>query len=211
MGDVESPQLGARDTTNGEEHVRTGLLVSLLLLVPVLIAWTGEAEQYLRQADGLLYSQGRLDEAVVAYDRAIDLDPKLVQAYIGRGEAYRRLGEWDKAIADAETAMRLDPGSFCLDSGRFCPWGAYHQRAQARMVLGDYEGAVADLSRVIELDPTVASAYLNRAVAHCNLKEFVEALADADRAIELDPDLKVPTSTAESKVVPEGCFKIGPP
>jgi lipoprotein NlpI len=42
-------------------------------------------------------------------DKALDLDPKYVDAYNGRGGAWLEKREYDKAIADYTTALELDP------------------------------------------------------------------------------------------------------
>lgn len=50
--------------------------------------------------------------AVAAYTKAIKLDPKCAKAYTGRGRAYANLdGNSDKAIADLNEAIRLNPKS----------------------------------------------------------------------------------------------------
>jgi tetratricopeptide (TPR) repeat protein len=39
----------------------------------------------------------------------LELDPNIANAYANRGIAYAHLGEIDKAIADYEKALALDP------------------------------------------------------------------------------------------------------
>lgn len=56
-----------------------------------------------------LLEEGRYDEAIVEFNRAIELAPKLAMAYTNRGSAYINKGELDKAIADCDKAIDLDP------------------------------------------------------------------------------------------------------
>ena len=49
------------------------------------------------------------DAAISAYSEAIRLDPKNVEAYIGRSCVYQGKGDFDRAIADATEAIRLGP------------------------------------------------------------------------------------------------------
>jgi tetratricopeptide (TPR) repeat protein len=52
------------------------------------------------------------------YNEAIRLDPKFVNAYLGRGNALSNKQEYDKAIADDNEAIRLDPTYALPDAGR---------------------------------------------------------------------------------------------
>lgn len=53
---------------------------------------------------------GDLDGAIAAYSEAISLDPWSAAAYLGRGTARSRKGLTRQAIADANEAIRIDPG-----------------------------------------------------------------------------------------------------
>lgn len=54
-------------------------------------------------------SEERYDEAVEVLSKAIDVEPKYVPAYVDRAAAYTALGDNEKAIADYETAIELEP------------------------------------------------------------------------------------------------------
>jgi tetratricopeptide (TPR) repeat protein len=56
-----------------------------------------------------LVARGDLDGAIAAYTEAIRLDPRSTTAYLGRGVARSRTGQFAEAIADATEAIRLDP------------------------------------------------------------------------------------------------------
>ena len=47
------------------------------------------------------------DQAVIAFSKAIEVDPMSEEAYIGRGDAYFELGEFEKARADYEKAAEI--------------------------------------------------------------------------------------------------------
>lgn len=62
---------------------------------------------------GIRYlSEGKYEEAVIAFTAAIEIDPKQAPAYVGRGEAYIGSGETEEnlamAQADYEMAIELD-------------------------------------------------------------------------------------------------------
>ena len=55
---------------------------------------------------GLAYdNQGRYDQAIANYSRAIELNPDYVSAYYNRGNAYDNQGRYHQAIADYSRAI----------------------------------------------------------------------------------------------------------
>jgi tetratricopeptide (TPR) repeat protein len=56
---------------------------------------------------------------------------------------YRRKGEYDRAIADASEALRLDP--------QLAP--AYFTRGEAYRRKGDFDRAIANLTEAVRLAP----------------------------------------------------------
>jgi len=56
------------------------------------------------------YEAKRWSEAAAAYSQAIELQPDHACAWGMRGQVYQRLGQWDKAIADASKAVELAEG-----------------------------------------------------------------------------------------------------
>jgi tetratricopeptide (TPR) repeat protein len=52
---------------------------------------------------------GRLAEAIADDTAAIGLDPRRSELFDERGRAYAKGGDLDRAIADFEEALRLDP------------------------------------------------------------------------------------------------------
>ena len=56
-----------------------------------------------------LANEGRYDEAIEKYNKAIELNPNYAIAYAGRGQAYFKLGQYDLAIPDLAKAIELDP------------------------------------------------------------------------------------------------------
>jgi tetratricopeptide (TPR) repeat protein len=70
----------------------------------------------------------------------------------GRGASYNNKGEYDRAIADLNDAIRLDPNlAFAYTNRGF----SYNNKDEC-------DRAIADLSNAIRLDPNSAAAYNNR-------------------------------------------------
>jgi tetratricopeptide (TPR) repeat protein len=49
----------------------------------------------------------RLEEAVQCYDKALEIDPKYVQAWYGKGDALYIMGRCGKVVVDLEEALVL--------------------------------------------------------------------------------------------------------
>jgi len=58
----------------------------------------------------LIYD-GKIDEAIRLLDDIIDNDSTLDEAYYLRGNAYRKLGNWQQALNNYLVAMELNPDS----------------------------------------------------------------------------------------------------
>ena len=95
------------------------------------------------------------------------------------GLVFNEDGEYQKAIANFDKAIELDP--------KLAP--AYNNRGWAYIELGEYEQGIADCNKAIELDPNLALAYSNRGLAYVRLGQYEQAITDCSKAIELDPGL----------------------
>jgi tetratricopeptide (TPR) repeat protein len=101
--------------------------------------------------------------------------------YLKRGEDLSGAREYDRAIADYTTAIRLKP-----DYAE-----AYNDRGFACYLKGDAERAIADFTRAIELRPDYPKAYNSRGVVYmAGGYGRAKAIADFDRAIALKPDFR---------------------
>lgn len=117
-------------------------------------------------------------DAVEFFSRQIDSEPTAV-ALASRARVWNYLGEYDKAIADCDEALRLDPA--CAT--------AFDRRAQALTATGRTDEALADFETAIGLTPDYASTYSHRARAWLAKDDFDKALADCDAALKIEPSL----------------------
>src|SRR6185436_8333745 len=105
------------------------------------------------------------------------------QRYIGyfnRGMGYHHAGEYLRALADFNEALKLRP--------QFAR--GYQARAFVKHDLGARDGAFADAARVIALNPADWYAYYCRAVILRDAGDYDGAIADLDRASNLEPQEK---------------------
>ncbi len=97
--------------------------------------------------------------------------------YSNLGNAWKKKGELDKAIAHYTRAIEIDPKSAI----------AYTNRGVDLKDKGKLDEAIADHTKAIEINPKSAIAYANRGNARLGTDELDKAIADYTRAIEIDP------------------------
>jgi tetratricopeptide (TPR) repeat protein len=97
--------------------------------------------------------------------------------YYERGLERAKKQEYDKAIADYDQAIELDPTNPEV----------YYARGYALRLQREYDKAIADYGRAITLSPADAAPYTGRSIAWVEKQEYAKALADCNKAIELDP------------------------
>jgi tetratricopeptide (TPR) repeat protein/predicted Ser/Thr protein kinase len=119
--------------------------------------------------------------AIVAYTKAIELDPKEPEFYLERCYPNWRTGHYKEIEADATRAIELEPKKVA----------GYHSRSMARQVLGNHEGSYADVEKVIELEPSKPAGYTLRAHARMRKKDYEGAIADFTKSMELAADNKM--------------------
>jgi len=103
---------------------------------------------------------------------------KQAEAYHDRGNVHSGQGDLDRAIADYDTAIFLQPDHV----------QAYNGRGMAYQRRGNLDRAMADYNRAIQLQPDYAETYYNRGLAYYYQRDLDHAMADWDKAVELKPD-----------------------
>jgi len=135
------------------------------------------ADSYFAQGN-TLQEAGKNQEAIDAYTKVIERNPRHSEAYRKRAISKLRLQQYREALADYETAIQLDPSNA----------GAYVGRGTARRrALSDVQGALADYTKAIELDPRHLSAYYSRGELRSAINDFAGAERDCQQSISLNP------------------------
>ena len=125
----------------------------------------------------VLEKLGRLEDAVEAFDTAVDCGmPPDAEYHHARGTNARHRGDHATAVAAFSAALKLDPRHRT----------ARANRAYARRKLGDFVGARRDYGKALADAPT-AKLYNARAYCSAKLEKFDAAVADYTEALRLDP------------------------
>ncbi len=169
---------------------------------------SAEAQNHLGIA---LAMKGRLDEAIVSFNRAIQLNEGFAAAYSNLANALRGKGRTREAIAVLRRAIELNPeftaahnnlGIVLRDAGQLDEAiGAYRRaieidpnNADAQCNLGItlsdrdlLDEAIIAYRRAVEIRPDFAEAFNNLGTALKDNAQLEEAVGAFDRAIELNP------------------------
>ena len=135
-------------------------------VLAVLLGWALEARAQMGAEEwflkgNTLSSTGRFDEAIEAYKRSIEKNPKATVAHFNLGLAYKNLNRMGEAAAAFEKTVELEPGN--LDA-RYSLGNAYNH-------LERWEDAIAQLNIVVHRRRADAEAHGNLGWAYYNYKK----------------------------------------
>jgi lipoprotein NlpI len=122
-----------------------------------------------------------IDESISACTRVINAGHmnahNFAITYTNRGNGYIIKKDPDRAIADFNQALQLDP-----------KYGhAFTGLGIAYNVKKDFDRAISDLDRAIQLEPQYSNAFAMRGDAYLGKHDYEGAMSDFNQAIRLDP------------------------
>jgi Flp pilus assembly protein TadD len=133
-------------------------------------------------------------------------------SYADRAAEWDDRGEYDKAIADYNRALAINPYDANSYNNRGFDWwkkgsldkaiadynqalaicptlgAAYSNRGVAWDDKGEHDKAVADFNQALAMDPNIAATYTNRGTIEAHRGEYDQANADYYRALAIDPN-----------------------
>ena len=120
--------------------------------------------------------QGKYEQAINEFTKAIELNPGYADIYNKRGLSYYNQEKYDQAIRDYNKAIELNPKYAEAFNNRGI---VFYQQEQ-------YDLAVSNYTKALEIDPKYAKAYHNRGLVYfVNLKDTDRGCADWQKACEL--------------------------
>ena len=131
------------------------------------------AVDYYNQGVAWAENEASTTEPLPTSTRRFGSIPSTSYAYSNRGYAWNAKKEYDRALADYDEAIRLDP--------KYAK--AYSNRGHAWCGKKEYDRAITDFNQAIRLDPNLADAYHGRGDAWENKGEYNKTIADYNQAI----------------------------
>jgi tetratricopeptide (TPR) repeat protein len=162
------------------------------------------------------YREGRPGDAIIAFQSAVQCNPKLMLAHIALAEAYLQRGNQNAALAAFHRALELEPRNGAALRGAASVYvrsQTPHKAVELLEILvkvepdnpealvdlgaayfatGDYEKAVPAYERALRLAPSSASAMLGLANIHLKKGEEEQAIAMLQKVARAAPRDFVP-------------------
>jgi tetratricopeptide (TPR) repeat protein len=135
-----------------------------------------EAEELYKQGVDSYYV-GDFKGAIVAFEKALEIDPKYHWVWYGLGTVLNGLGYYSEAIAAFEKALKIDPKCHFV----------WNDMGVTLKDLRRYSEAEAAFKKALEIDPKSHHAWNNLGIALNGLGRYSEAEAACEKALEIDP------------------------
>ena len=124
-----------------------------------------------------LSNQSKYGDALVAFDKAIELNPQYADAWRSKGIILNCLGKYDESLKAWNKVIEIDP-----QNARNWANKGFSLYGQSK-----YEDAANAYDKATQLDPRLAEAWVGRGFALLVISYFPSASLDSfDRAISLD-------------------------
>ncbi len=187
------------------------LLLVYSVVINLLVSVEAHAKANLFAGNSLVH-QGRADEAVEHFQKALALEPESAVFHGSLGTAYYQTKRLEEAITQYQIALKIDPDfadahnnlGLCLfQEGRVNEAIAHYQRAveikpdfaEAHKALGDclfqtgrLNEAILQYQKAVEIKPDYAEAHSNLGYSLFQAGRVNEAIAHFQRAVEIKPD-----------------------
>ena len=121
---------------------------------------------------------GKLDEAVLAFQKALLIKPDDAQAHYNMGNVLKDQEKFEEALGSYRKALSLKP-----DYSE-----AYLNMGNVLKDQGSLEGAFAAYKKALSIKPDYSEAYFNMGNALKDQEKYEEAIAAYNKAINLKPD-----------------------
>jgi len=131
--------------------------------------------------DGLgiaLVEEGKFEEAIMSFSKAILIAPDYLVPYINRGNTYEKIGHDQKAIDDYNQVIRIKPNHSI----------PYYDRGIVYKKLRQYLSALEDFNKAIYYKPDHPKYYYARGTVYEKLGQYQKAIEDYTQAVILKED-----------------------
>jgi protein O-mannosyl-transferase len=125
----------------------------------------------------LLFREGRVREAIVHFQKAVEIDAEQPEPQANLGNALLQNGDVEKAIAQYYNALRIKPNYAEV----------HYNLGNALLHNGRADEAIDHYEKAIALKPDYADAHNNLGIVLFQKGEVDQAIAHYQRALEINP------------------------
>ncbi|RLE10720.1 hypothetical protein DRJ00_00575 [Candidatus Aerophobetes bacterium] len=172
--------------------IRGGVgIAALLCAYVVLTRFLPQPEPVilLQEKGSRLYEEGRVDEAIAVYKKALKLNPEEYSIYLMLGVLYEEKGVLEEASRYFEEAKNLSPKKIDF----------YNQRGMIYYQRGKLDRAISDAKEALKIDPNSAASHFLLGSCYEVQGRVKEAISEYQMVSNLDTDPKL-TAMARIKM-----------
>jgi tetratricopeptide (TPR) repeat protein len=190
--------------------VLLGISVAASIYIMNVVVRANATELY-KQANTLSELQ-RYQDALVAYDKALEIRPDFAPAWQGQAKTLYNLQRYKEALTAYDKAIQLQTDSLASWTGRGLTLEKLQRyseaiatfdkalqfqnnspeiwtgKGNALLSLNRYDEAITAFDKTIELKPDDAQAWYSKGRALQNMKRYDDAIASYDKATQFKPD-----------------------
>jgi len=132
-----------------------------------------------KYAVGLMHlRRGNFDQAIIAYQQALELDSTLADAYNTLGYIYRKKNNYDLALENLYSAIKYRPE---FDQAYFNLGSVYYKQ-------GRITESINALLRAIEINPYHIQALNDLGANYIEVGKLRKAITSYEKLLKIDPD-----------------------
>jgi len=136
---------------------------------------------------GAIYNgRGKWQESISAYNKAIQIEPRNLRAFVGLADVYTHINKPKVAEQTYKRALGLQPGN----------WEAWTKYGSYQVETGQFDKAEKSFRKVVELIPDSVNAYSNLGAALLYLGDFKQAAKVFSKQAELQPSADIISNAA---------------
>jgi tetratricopeptide (TPR) repeat protein len=185
-------------------NARAAMLAAAVVAVAIVANWPMLSTDLMRtitehNLGAALQSEGRFDDAIEHYRRAVAIRPDYAPAHSNMGAAFRAKGDVSEAIASYERALSLRP-----DYPE-----AHYNLANAFLDHGQPDEAIEHFRRALPSMAASADVHNNLGIALATKGQSEEAIAEFREALRLEPGSSTAHRNLGDALVSQGIREEG--
>lgn len=126
----------------------------------------------------------QFEKALVAFEKALSIDPENTTSHLHRASAYHSLERYEAEIPDRTAVIEAFVEA---KASNYLIGQSYFFRGAAKGNAGDLDGAIEDYNTSLTFEPKQSGTYINRSVTKIQLGDLEGACLDYHKAIQLEP------------------------